>query len=228
MDILQMTSLSEYNSLLSLVNLNNDQIQKIAQYPHRSLLSLCDDVTFYDKNKIKEIEDQNIWYLINSINLIFGLASNEQQKLFNSNLTKEPLRTAVFLAQQETNPKYRFITFAETACKILLSYGGKPGIFLDPIDVKISGTMPRNFFKSRQSIGDRWFNEFVDNKLTVLRLAYINISPEKAYSIFLKSIAYSLYNFTPYRYHIQFCKDENEALHRILNIFIKTVENIKK
>ena len=55
MDILQMTSLSEYNSLLSLVNLNNDQIQKIAQYPHRSLLSLCDDVTFYDKNKIKEI-----------------------------------------------------------------------------------------------------------------------------------------------------------------------------
>lgn len=225
-----MTSLSEYNSLLSLANHDNEQIQKIAKYPYISLLSLCEEVTSYDKTKIKEIEDLNIWYLINSINLIFGLASSEQQSLFNSNLTKEPLRTAIILAQQESNPEYRFITFAELACKILLSNGGTPGIFLDPIDVKINGTMPRNFFKSRQKIGDSWFNGFIDNKLAVLRFAYLNDSdsPEKAYSIFLKSIAYSLFSFTPNRYRIQYCKDEDEALHLILNNFIKTVELIKK
>jgi hypothetical protein len=225
---LNMTSFKEYNSLLHLQKYNNEQLLKLAQYPYESLVSLCENVSFYERNKIKEIEDLNIWHFINALNLLFGLASKEEQELFNANLMKEPLRTAVYLSQQEASPQNRFITFIELACKILLSNGGKKGMFLDPIDIKIDGNMPRDLFKSRQNIGNEWFNKFVENKLSVLKMAYNKSSPETAYAIVLKSIAYSLYNFTPYRYHIRYCKDEDEALHLILKVFINNIQRIKK
>ena len=57
---LNMTSFKEYNSLLHLQKYNNEQLLKLAQYPYESLVSLCENVSFYERNKIKEIEAYDI------------------------------------------------------------------------------------------------------------------------------------------------------------------------
>ena len=123
-----------------------------------------------------------------------------EQEIFNSYLTKEPLRTAIFLAREEVNPKEQFASFIYYSCKILLSNGGKQGFLRDPIDVKINGKMPFLLCKSSQQIGDNWYKSFVENKLTVAKIALKHLNEEKAYAVILRSIAYSIYFFTPYLY----------------------------
>lgn len=216
---------NEYSYLTSQKTLSNEDILKIAQYPGESLVSYCKNkITSSSirliEDKITYIQNQNILYFINAINLLFGLSDNKSQDVLNNNLTKEPLRTAVFMARQEREPKKQFSTFICTACKILLSNGGKVGILNDPIDVKIKGEMPHFLFHNLQNIGNEWYKIFIDSKLKVATLAIQNIDEETAYAIILRSLAYSIYYFAPYKYNIANCNDEDTALHLVLKQFL--------
>lgn len=223
----QLTEISadEYSYLINKTILSNEDIIKIAQYPGESLISYCKNkISFsgigFIEEKITAIQNQNILYFINAINLLFGLGDSKSQEIFNKNLTKEPLRTAVFMARQEYDQKKRFSTFICTACKILLSDGGKVGILNDPIDVKIKGDMPHILFRNLQNIGNEWYEIFVSNKLKVATLAIQNIDEETAYAIILRSLAYSMYYFAPYKYNIANCNDEDAALHLVIKQFL--------
>ena len=221
---LSSTSENEYNSLLGKHNLTISEIYKLSQYPCTSLTSCFKDYCY--REKVQILEDNNIFYLLNAVNLIFGFAPKSDQEVFNRNLTKEPLRTAVFLASRKSDPKERFSTFVCTACEILLSNGGKSGLFNDPIDVKLYGKMPFRLLGVSQKIADDWYKTFVEQKLTVAKLAIESVGEENAYAIILRSIIYSIYFFAPYKYNIANCRDEDEALHLILKQFITKFKNI--
>lgn len=227
---LKMTSADEYHALIKKSFLSSEEIVKITEYPYISLVSYCKDKLFFSKmsviveEQIRQIESKNIYYLLNAINLLFGLANVEDQQRFNSNLTKEPLRTAVFLAQQEKNHKMQFATFIDSACKIMLSNGGKSGIINDPIDVKLHDKLPDVIFGNAQNIGNEWYKSFVEQKLTVAKLAIQYLDEERAYAAILRSIVYSIYSFSSYKYNVYGCVDDGEALRLILKSFLNNLK----
>ena len=222
-------TINEYNYLISKKTLSYEDILRIAQYPGESLISYCKTKISlggigFIEDKITCIQDKNILYFINAINLLYGRGDRYSQEVLNNNLTKEPLRTAIFLARQEHDPKKRFSTFICTACKILLSDGGKKGILNDPIDVKIKGDMPHYLFLNLKNIGNEWYNIFVENKLKVATLAIQHTNEETAYAIILRSLAYSLYFFAPHKYNVANCNDEDTALHLVIKEFLTNLK----
>lgn len=80
-----------------------------------------------------------------------GHGSDEEQKLFNRNLSIEPLRNAILSSRLHQDPRLQYINFIKSACKIILTQEKKEiNGFIDPINVRIYGDMPRNFLKSRK------------------------------------------------------------------------------
>lgn len=217
---------STFDLLVSKKTISINELYQLARYPSKSLSDFCGNLPNYDFKNVKKIEDLNIYYFLNTLKILFGLGNKEEQTVFQNSLKFEPLRTAVLLSKLQNNPTERYIVFIENACKIMLS---KPnvGLFLDPINIKIEGSMPRNFFKSRQEIGNLWFQTFIEDKLIIFKRVCRCYKIEEAFPILVMSIAYSLYTFTPQRYHISYCEDEDTALHKVIKIFFEKINQYK-
>jgi len=145
----------------------------------------------------------------------------ESTQVFQNNLSKEPLRTAVFISRTKGSPMEKYISFVETACKILLSInsnGYKP--YNDCTKFGIVGSMPRDFLKSRQEDGNRWFKDFVKTKFELFRIICEMGVKQDPFQILTTSIAYSLCHFTPMRYSISNGLNENDAVYVVMAKFL--------
>lgn len=223
-------SKAEYDFYRNKLLVEPADVYAMARYPFVSLISRCDHLSNSEYEKVKKIEDLNIFYFLSTLKLVCGIGSEQELTTFRRALTEEPLRTAVLLGQVESNPTDMFITFMVNAIKILLSpKDGKDGgiYFRDPVNVGIVGTMPRDFFKSRQEIGNVWYKEFVNQKMELLSYVCRYVDKTDVFQIILMSIAYSLYAYTPQRYKVSEDCSENENLHNILNQFINRIEIIR-
>lgn len=209
-------------SLLERENLKHTDCYRLAYYPYVSLANFCGITSLNEKMICKNIEDTNIWQFMQITSLLFGVGSEEALNILNNEMQNEPLRSAIIASQLHPNPQERIIVYIETACKILLSINKKGTGLQNLINVRIDGKMPfRLLSPNLQNKGDEWFQNFVNIKLATLRKAYNCIGTEKIYPFFLTSIASSLYLFSPSRYNISRCNDENEMLHLILKTFTK-------
>lgn len=227
----QLLSEYEFEYLNSKSKLSPSEVIKLAKYPFVSLADFCGDLSSSsDLMRVKEIEDLNIYYFLNSCRLILGEGTVEEQLQFKNSLQKEPLRTAVLLSNQETNPIDKNIVFIENACKIMLTYECKQNSYYiyNPINLKIVGTMPSHNFKSRQKLGDMWLQSFIDTKLSLIKAICRFHNIDKAFPILLMSIAYSLYKFTPSRYCVLPYEDQNKTIHRILKTYINQIKYLTK
>lgn len=223
-----MTTKNVYEELTKKTISSAEDVQAIARYPYISLVELCDDINSFEYENIKKIEDLNIYYFLNVLKIVFGLGTPNETDIYNRALLKEPLRTAVILGRLEKNPTEKFIKFTTTAIKILLSpKDGGNQYFCNPINVAIVGSMPRLFFRSRQDIGNIWYEKFVNIKLDLMARSCRIFSIEKVFAIMLTSIAYSLYHYTSSRYPISNYKTEDENLHIIIREFLEHINTIK-
>lgn len=209
-------------SLLEKENLKHAECYQLAYYPYVSLANFCDITSPNEKRICKNIEDTNIRQFVQIISLLFGVGSEDTLNLLHSEMQNEPLRSAIIASRLHPIPQERIIVFIENACKILLSINKKGTGAQNIINVRIDGKMPFRLLSTNlQNKGDEWFENFVNIKLITLRKAYNCLGREKIYPFFLTSIASSLYSFSPSRYNISRCNDENEMLHLILDTFIK-------
>lgn len=212
---------ARYLILMGYTKLTMDNLGELIRYPFKSLSLYCPDLTSYDKKAIRDIENKNILNFFNTLRIVMGHGSDEEKTIFNRNLRIEPLRSAVLSSRLYQDPRLRYINFIKNACKIILTQKRKEiDGFIDPINVKIFGTMPRNFLKSRQAIGDKWFNDFIDNKLLLLEKLILAGVVEDAFPALTTSIAYSIYSFSPGKYYIPNNISENDAVYMILEKFI--------
>lgn len=209
----------EYEQLLNSGIHSTQDMFKLSSYPYVSLVSRYDNLSIYDRKKIRDIEDDNISTFFRIVSLLFGIGPQSDVNTINSCLNKEPLRSAVIAARQEPNPSERMPKYIELACKLLLSIDIKGTSYLHPINVKVKGKIPAWPFSNRQQIADEWFCNLVDVKLNGLKKVYIDLGPEMAYKFFVSSIIHSLYFFAPSRYYISSCRSEDEALHKVFEIF---------
>jgi hypothetical protein len=132
------------------------------------------------------------------------------------------------MSKLQQDPKLQYISFIKNACKIVLTEKQREvKNFIDPINVQIFGSMPRNFFKSRQHLGDKWFNDFIDNKLFLFEKLILSGVTENIFPILSTSIAYSVYSFSPDKYYIQENTSESDIIFSILNKFITLTSEIK-
>lgn len=225
----KITAKTIYEELIQKTISPVEDVYAIARYPYISLTELCGNLNSFEYRRIKEIEDLNIYYFLNTIRIVLGLGSSKETETFKKTVSKEPLRTAAILGNMETNPIEKFITFTTTATKILLSpQDGGNHFFCNPINVAIVGSMPRHFLKSRQEIGNIWYGKFVDIKLDLMARAYRIMNIENVFSVMLTSIAYSLYHYTSSRYSISNNKTEDENLHIVLKCFLEHINTIKE
>lgn len=221
------TSQSVYESFLHKDNLSFNELLQLARYPYISLSEYCGNINNYEEKKVKEIEDMNIFYFLNAFKIVMGFGTVQESSVFQKSLTQEPLRTAVILAQNVKDDKERIISLYSNAIRILLSPQNGNELFRDPINIGIVGNMPRYFSKSRQSMADNWYSNFVELKLYLFGKICKILDITESLSIMMMSIAYSLYKYTPYRYHISDYKCENENLQIILTVFMKQIDKIK-
>ena len=194
---------AQYENYRIRLCLEPTDVYAMARYPFVSLTSRCENLSHSEYERVKKIEDLNIFYFLNAVKIVCGVGSEQELVTFYRAITEEPLRTAVLLGQAESNPTDKFITFMVNAIKILLSPkdGNQGGIyFRDPVNVGIVGSMPRDFFKSRQDIGNTWYREFVNQKMELLSYICRFVDKTDVFPIILMSVAYSLYAFTPIRY----------------------------
>ena len=228
--ILRTTTRDEYDALIVKDHLSVQEKFRLSSYPYISLLDYCkDNIYGIERDKIRQLEDNNISHFLRLTGLFFGIGSKREVELLNQSILTEPLRSAVIAARQEPNPTKRTILFIEKGVKILLSLDKKGSSFFNAINVGLDGKMPfRPFSSSLQSKGNEWFDNFVDLKLKAMNKVFLSFGSEDAYSFFVSSIAYSLYSFCPSRYHITFCRSEDEALHKVLNVFFEIINNYKK
>ena len=214
----------EYEHLLESGIHTKHDMYKLASYPYVSLLSRYDKLSYYDRKRIREIEDDNIFTFLHLVSLLFGIGPKDEVDTINRNMNKEPLRSAVIAAKQEQDPSERTPKYIELACKILLSIDRKGTNRLNPINVKIYGKIPAMPFSNRQDIADEWFSNFVDIKLTGMKKVYKSLGTEMAYKFVVSSTLHSLYSFAPSRYYIGACRSEDEALHRVFNVFTNQIK----
>jgi len=216
------TTEDRYLKLRNQEMLSYDNLGELIRYPFKSLASYCTDLDSYDIIKIKRIENLNILNFYNALRIVLGQCSENETEVFNRYLSVEPLKSAVLASRLYQDNRKSYITFIKSACKIILTtkqnnYNG----IVDPINVKISGTMPRNFLKSRQFLGDKWFNDFIDCKLFLLERLILFGVCEDLFPMLATSIAYSIFSFSPDRYFFINNNKENEAIYLILQDFIK-------
>lgn len=210
----------EYNRLLESKLYSKQDMFKLASYPYVSLLSKYRNLSYFEKRKIQEIEDDNISTFLHVISILFGIGSKDEIETIKQNMNVEPLRSAVIAAKQEIDPTERAPKFFELACKIMLSLDEKKGLnMMNAINIRIHGKIPALPFSNRQSIADEWFRVFVEIKLKGMKKVYRDLGAELAYKFVVSSTLHSLYHFTPTRYYIANCRSEDEALHKVLEIF---------
>lgn len=227
---LNLLSKAQYDNYRSKLYVNFADVNAMARYPFVSLIERCKNLSKSEYEKVKDIEDLNIFYFLSTVKLVCGIGTEHELATFHRAITEEPLRTAVLLGQAESNPTDKYITFMVNAIKILLSPkdGEGGGIyFRDPVNVGIVGNMPRDLFKSRQEIGNVWYKEFVNQKMELLFYVCKYVDKTKVFPIMMMSIAYSLYAYTPERYRILENSSEDENIHIILNSFINHIEKIR-
>lgn len=209
----------EYKQMLESKLYTKQDMYRFASYPYVSLISMYKNLSSYEHRKIREIEDDNISTFLHIVSLLFGIGSKDEVEIINRCMNEEPLRSAVIAARQETNPNDRAPTYLELACKILLSVEKKGTTRFNAINVRISGKIPALPFSNRQEIADNWYSNFVDIKLRGMKKVYKDLSPDAAYTFLLSSTLQSLYHFAPSRYDIGDCRSEDEALHKVLEVF---------
>lgn len=211
---------NEYQQLLGKKLCSKHDVFRLASYPYVSLVSQYQKLSNYEMLKIREIEDRNIFYFLKLVSLIYGVGSQDEIDTMMRNMKYEPLRSAVIASKQEQNPKERFPKYVELACKLLLSVDENGINCLNAIHIKIAGKIPAlPFATQRQKIADIWFNNFVELKLSGMRKVYTDLGNRLAFSFLMFSTIWSLYCFSPNRYDISACNSEDEALHKVFDIF---------
>lgn len=190
---------------------------RLAKYPYVSMSQYCSDLKPHES--VNDVEDYNIWLFINTISLLFGQRSEQEQKKLHECMKVPPLSWAITVANLEPDPSDRIPKFISECCKIILSQKKTLSNFESPIDIKIVGDLPFRFTNTLRTQANDWFSNFVNLKLEGMTRVYKSCGPDRALSFVLGSTAYSLYSFHPYRYSINSCRSEDEALKKILHTF---------
>ena len=223
---LNITTRPKYLILQDKENISLDELGELIRYPFVPLESYSKNLSVSEKNKIKRIEDINIYYFFNALRIVFGASSSEESKIFQRKLSKEPLKTAILLSKTKPSPIEQYISFIENACKILLSAHKGYSKYENILTVSITGSMPHDFLVSRQEEGNKWYRDFIDSKFKMFeKICYIGLK-DKAFQLLVTSLAYSIYYFTPSRFYIPNDINENDSIYIVLSTFINRL-NIK-
>ena len=216
---------NEYDLLLCKSYLNEEDKFKLATYPFSSLTSYC-GIKYYDteRKEVERIEERNIYHFFNAINVLFNASIAEDATFINS-FKDEPLRTAVILANQERDASLRVPLLLKYACLILLSIDKKGTNRNNPINVRIVGRIPFDFFFFFQKRADLWFHDFVTNKLDGMCKICKDWGLQDAFIYLYRSIAYSLKFFFPEKYDTSWIADEDEAIKFIIKKFVDDNED---
>ena len=218
---------TEYQTILRKDKLCIIDRFKLAQCPYRiSLVNHCNATSFHEKKKIRQVEDENVRRFLNTINIVYGMSSEESSRAYHRLLSQEPLRSVVIMARQKENVSEngRIAYFMELSCLAILAADEKKKTLDDIFLPKLRGDIPRDFLTSRQEIGDEWFQGFVNHQLTGMKKVFESLGAEEAYKFLLHSTVTSLYYFTPSRYNLWSCRDINEAIVKILKDFCQITE----
>lgn len=223
----QITKESRFLVLQDKNRLSHEELGELIRYPFKSLASYCSDLTSSEVKKIKKIEEVNILYFFNAMRIILGHGSAQEKEIFKRNLSKEPLKTAILMSKLQQDIKLQYISFVKNACKIILTKKQKEiNRFIEPINVQIFGSMPRNILKSRQQLGDKWYNDFIDNKLLLFEKLVLSGIIDDIFPLISMSIAYSVYFYSPEKYYISEVSSENDIIFSILEKFITLTSEI--
>ena len=181
------------------------------------LVNYCGDIRPNEIDKVHEVEDESIYSFLNTVMSIFG---KYNQGIFKELLSSYPFRPMI----QELNSSYsgmeRERIFIIIVTKMVLANGDLSQ------KVKAAGNMPQKLFSFRQATADEWFANFVDTALHRIVSVYEKLGTDEATSSLCAICAYQLYHSQPNRFDIASCSDENDALARILDTFLKSKNGI--
>lgn len=207
----------DFNYILNKNKMSSSEKFRLAAFPYVSLLPYCNYkyTTALEQEKIRNIEEKNIYRFFNVITSLFNEAFLKDETLQNS-YRNEPLRTAAIIANQEQDAAMKTPMLIKYSCLILLSLEGGETSTNCPINLKIKGKMPFRPIASKQELGNQWFSEFVDYKLNGFCKVFNFFGMQDAYIFLLRSIAYSLNYFLPAKYSVKAFSDEDSAIRHIL------------
>lgn len=189
----------------------------IDSYVISPLVDFCGDIRQNEIDKVHEVEGESILHFLNVTMSLFGK--------YNQDVFGRLLRTNPFdLLVQEINASYsgkeKDRVFIMAITKMVLSNGDTS------LKVKAAGNMPQKMFSFRQMTADEWFQHFVDRALYRIASIYEKMGADDATGSLCAICAYQLYYSQPNKFDISNCADENDALHNIIETFVKSKNGV--
>ena len=209
-------SFEELKKLLGKTLITQDERFLIDSYVTIPLTEYCNDLRSHEIEKVRYLEEKNIYRYLNTYCIILGLYGQDTLSL---TLTTYPIS----VLYQELKNQYhgreleKNIIFILTKALLALKEKNSSQI-LKP---HFEGEMPQKFMSFRNQTANEWFDDFVNSKLVILSTIYEKSSFEETKAHLFASIAYQLNRNNPAKYHLNADIPLNDALKNILMLFIK-------
>ena len=213
---IQNISAKELNNLLEKDTLTRNDRFLIDSYTYTSLVEYCNDLRANEVEKVRCLEEDNIYRYFNACCIILGLLGEDS---LHKALISYPMSEIVDALKEEYHGRTLESLIVYTIPKALLDLEGKRkgSQVLKPF---FAGEMPQKFMSFRNQTATDWFEGMVGTKLQILSRVYLKSSPEEAVAHLLANTAYQLHHNNPIKYQWDTNLSVNDVVGEIMTRFL--------
>ena len=208
-------SLDELNELLGKNAITTNERFLIDSYVYTPLVNYCNDIRPNEIEKVRILEEQNLFRYINAVSIILGIRG---ESVLTKALTTSPVSDMLYELKNMYHGKELEKNSIIVLTQVLLALGGNGGSQIaTPV---FEGEMPQKFMSFRNQTAKDWFGHIVKSKLFILASIYEKASHEEAKAHLFANMAYQLHHCNPTKYPVDTNLPMNTALCNILEKFI--------
>lgn len=184
-------------------------------YTYTPLADFCNDIRPNELEKVRILEEKNLYRYINALSMILGIYGRETLMKV---LITSPFCDMITELKNEYSGKEFEKSFIIVILKMILALKENGGnLFNGPV---FEGQMPQKFMSFRNQTANEWFKNYVDTKIYILANIYEKASWEEAKAHLFANMAYQLHRCNPIKYNIDESLSMDDALRNILVKFI--------
>ncbi len=206
-------SLNRLNEIFEKDSLSSQDIKDLSSYVTMSLVEYCNDFSFDEIGRVKDLQEKNLYYYFLAASATIGVSERSHEDIMKSS------RIRLICDSVEED-------FSGIECEMMkivmvgrgiLATSTRPSEVVRP---KFQGTMPSKFMAFRDTQAQEWFEDIVKTRLAILAKVYGKGGMEAAKDYLFFSVAHQAHHDNPSRYPYDSSKTESAALMDILTSFI--------
>lgn len=208
------TSIEVCQDILKKSSLSLEDRFNLQRMPFKSLVGEYSDLTYDEKREVNNLEERNLYKVINSTGMLLGIFGEDvQHQVLSSRFISKLYSMSRDYDVSEKD--WERARFRMAIGHMLSEFNDNPKAW--PV---FDGKIPSRPFKFRQVTAETWYKDIVSLLTLVTSDVFVKSGEEEAFSFLCGVIAHHLHQTQPDRYPIGSYANENDALHGILVSYI--------